>query len=132
MKTSRIKQGFTLIELLVVIAIIAILAAILFPVLSQARVAAFKAQSISNIKQIALAHMMYNTDSYDTLVPRLRLVFTTPFGADPRPPDRKGADRPDHERGRRDHPSAPGEVRGVRGRAQDEVAPPGGAVSPKG
>lgn len=56
--------GFTLIELLVVIAIIAILAAILFPVFAQAREAARKTSCISNLKQIALALGMYQTD-YD-------------------------------------------------------------------
>lgn len=56
-------KAFTLIELLVVIAIIAILAAILFPVLSQARVAAKKAASISNLKQLSLAVQMYNGDN---------------------------------------------------------------------
>lgn len=58
------RRGFTLIELLVVIAIIAILAAILFPVLAQARAAAKKTQTVSNIKQMSLAMVMYTTD-YD-------------------------------------------------------------------
>lgn len=62
-------RGFTLIELLVVIAIIAILAAILFPVFAQAKVAAKKTQSISGQKQIGLAIIMY-TDSSDDLYPR--------------------------------------------------------------
>lgn len=57
------RRAFTLIELLVVIAIIAILAAILFPVFVQAKVAARKTQSISNLKQIGLAVMMYTEDN---------------------------------------------------------------------
>jgi len=61
---ARPKRGFTLIELLVVIAIIAILAAILFPVFAQARAAARKASCISNLKQLALAQLMYVQD-YD-------------------------------------------------------------------
>jgi len=63
------KQGFTLIELLVVIAIIAILAAILFPVFAQAREAARTASSLSNKKQLALAHLMYAQDYDETLCP---------------------------------------------------------------
>ncbi len=59
-------SAFTLIELLVVIAIIAILAAILFPVFAQAKVAAKKTQSLSNIKQIGLGITMYLNDSDDT------------------------------------------------------------------
>jgi len=59
-----IKRAFTLIELLVVIAIIAILAAILFPVFAQAKVAAKGAASISNDKQVSTASMIYLTD-YD-------------------------------------------------------------------
>ncbi len=60
------KKAFTLIELLVVIAIIAILAAILFPVFAQAKVAAKKAASLSNIKQTATGLIIYTADSDDT------------------------------------------------------------------
>ncbi len=58
-------SGFTLIELLVVIAIIAILAAILFPVFAQAKMAAKKTSTISNQKQATLGLLMYSTDSDD-------------------------------------------------------------------
>lgn len=56
-------RGFTLIELLVVIAIVAALAAILFPVFSQAKVAAKKTLLLSNFKQIATAMVMYSGDN---------------------------------------------------------------------
>lgn len=62
MKTSK---AFTLIELLVVIAIIAILAAILFPVFAQAKVAAKKTSDISNMKQMTTAIKIYMNDSDD-------------------------------------------------------------------
>ncbi len=58
------KYGFTLIELLVVIAIIAILAAILFPVFAQAREKARQTSCLSNMKELALANIMYVQD-YD-------------------------------------------------------------------
>jgi len=61
------RRGFTLIELLVVIAIIAILAAILFPVFSRAREKARQASCLSNVKQMALATLMYAQDYDETL-----------------------------------------------------------------
>src|SRR5580704_8699312 len=61
MRTIR-HQAFTLIELLVVIAIIAILAAVLFPVLAQARAAARQTMCLSNFKQIDTAMLMYTGD----------------------------------------------------------------------
>ena len=61
-------RAFTLIELLVVIAIIAILAAILFPVFAQAKLAAKKTAALSNSKQVALAQFMYENDYDDHLV----------------------------------------------------------------
>ncbi|RYG36035.1 prepilin-type N-terminal cleavage/methylation domain-containing protein [bacterium] len=59
------KKAFTLIELLVVIAIIAILAAILFPVFAQAKLAAKKTVSISNAKQQGLGLLLYTGDNED-------------------------------------------------------------------
>jgi prepilin-type N-terminal cleavage/methylation domain-containing protein/prepilin-type processing-associated H-X9-DG protein len=67
MKSRLIRQGFTLIELLVVIAIIAILAAILFPVFAQAKLAAKKTADLSNFKQLGLASLMYVNDYDDEL-----------------------------------------------------------------
>ena len=61
------RRAFTLIELLVVIAIIAILAAILFPVFAQAKLAAKKTAGLSQMKQIGMASQLYQGDYDDGL-----------------------------------------------------------------
>ena len=57
--TRPAQGGFTLIELLVVIAIIAILAAILLPVLASSKRTAQKAQCLNNLKELGTADIMY-------------------------------------------------------------------------
>jgi prepilin-type N-terminal cleavage/methylation domain-containing protein/prepilin-type processing-associated H-X9-DG protein len=75
-------RAFTLIELLVVIAIIAILAAILFPVFAQAKLAAKKTSDLSEVKQLTLGSVMYTNDYDDTF--QIHNFFdndwTTPLG----------------------------------------------------
>jgi prepilin-type N-terminal cleavage/methylation domain-containing protein/prepilin-type processing-associated H-X9-DG protein len=68
MRRRSVKKGFTLIELLVVIAILAILAAILFPVLAQAREKARQSSCLSNLHQIVKAVLMYSQD-HDEMLP---------------------------------------------------------------
>lgn len=58
----RNRRGFTLIELMVVIAILAIVAALLLPVFSQARRRARMVSCLSNLRQIGLAMRLYLQD----------------------------------------------------------------------
>ncbi len=75
-QVSFMKKAFTLIELLVVIAIIAILAAILFPVFAQAKMAAKRTAALSNTKQMLLASQMYAID-YDDMYHLIRARVDT-------------------------------------------------------
>ena len=62
-------QGFTLVELLVVIAIMAVLAALLLPVLANSKEKARSAQCVNNLRQWGLAFQMY-ADDHDDFLPR--------------------------------------------------------------
>jgi|GEM_PF-1632114 len=67
-KTShRFQPAFTLVELLVVIAIVAILAALLFPLVGSMRRSASSAVSVSNLGKIGTAIMTYAADNNGTL-----------------------------------------------------------------
>jgi prepilin-type N-terminal cleavage/methylation domain-containing protein len=62
------QKAFTLIELLVVIAIIAILMAVLMPALRRARENGQRAACLSNLKQLALAWILYADENDDRVV----------------------------------------------------------------
>jgi prepilin-type N-terminal cleavage/methylation domain-containing protein len=66
---AHMKRAFTLIELLVVIAIIAILAAILFPVFAQAKLAAKQTKAVAQMRQLSLSVMIYAGDYDDYFIP---------------------------------------------------------------
>jgi prepilin-type N-terminal cleavage/methylation domain-containing protein/prepilin-type processing-associated H-X9-DG protein len=65
MNIKKHRAGFTLIELLVVIAVIAILAAILLPVLGKAKLKAQGIYCLNNLKQLQLAIIMYTSDNQE-------------------------------------------------------------------
>lgn len=71
------RRGFTLIELVVVIGIIVLIAAIIFPVISNARKRALYTIDISNLRQIGLAIRMYQQDygGFPTLSDSALAVF---------------------------------------------------------
>lgn len=59
----RRRDGFSLIEMLTVIAIIAVLAAIVFPVLARVRENGRRTRCVSNLKQFGVAFRLYANDN---------------------------------------------------------------------
>ncbi len=64
------RRAFSLVELCVVLSILAVLGSILFPVFSQARETAKKAQCASNLSQLGIGLQLYARD-YDGRLPEI-------------------------------------------------------------
>ena len=75
---KRSTRGFTLIELLVVVSVIAILIAVLLPALNGVRSAAQKAQSASNLRQLATVFITYAEDDRRNFFPILPIPPADP------------------------------------------------------
>jgi prepilin-type N-terminal cleavage/methylation domain-containing protein len=69
-RLASVELAFTLIELLVVIAIIAILAAMLLPVLGRAKETGRRISCLNNLKELSLAAQMFVNDNNGNYPPR--------------------------------------------------------------
>lgn len=67
--SDHARRAFTLVEMLIVIAIIGILAALILPALSSAKLKAKQIQCVNNLKQMDLASMMYMHDFQGKCLP---------------------------------------------------------------
>jgi prepilin-type processing-associated H-X9-DG protein/prepilin-type N-terminal cleavage/methylation domain-containing protein len=84
---SHAREGFTLVELLIVLAAVALLAGMIFPVLSWSRASGRSADCRSRLHQIGIALQLYSEehDGYLPLVPHwdyavyTRMRISTPF-----------------------------------------------------
>jgi prepilin-type N-terminal cleavage/methylation domain-containing protein/prepilin-type processing-associated H-X9-DG protein len=74
---KKIRAAFTLVELLVVIAIIAVLAALLLPVLGRTKESARSTACLSNLHQVGIALQIYVSDNNNKM-PLMRDVSTDP------------------------------------------------------
>jgi prepilin-type N-terminal cleavage/methylation domain-containing protein/prepilin-type processing-associated H-X9-DG protein len=72
------RRGFTLVELLVAVSVIAVLMAILMPVLAAACSQARSAVCRSNIRQLVLANIGYSTENDGFFVPAARDMWSGP------------------------------------------------------
>jgi prepilin-type N-terminal cleavage/methylation domain-containing protein len=66
-RAGNVPSAFTLVELLVVIGILAVLAALLLPVLSKAKNKAIMMTDVNNLKQMGVALHLYVADNSDAL-----------------------------------------------------------------
>jgi prepilin-type N-terminal cleavage/methylation domain-containing protein len=57
-----VRRGFTLVELLTALAIVALLAAVIFPVLARARASGYRAESTAHLRQVGAAIELYRSD----------------------------------------------------------------------
>ena len=78
LRESGETSAFTLLELLLVIATIAVLAAILLPVLSAAQAKAQKTRCLNNLRQIGLGIHLYADENADTL-PTISVTNNMPW-----------------------------------------------------